>query len=288
MWSVAISFRRLNFQWIVAIRTEWYRIWIFSVIHTLSTVIFRLPSGGGEWTKSLADLKTTCAKQDVRHGGGPMDPISTTQLIDALRWRYAVKQFDPTRKIPGDEWTALEDVLHLAPSSFGLQPWRFVVVDDVVIREQLVGHSWGQRQVVEASHLVVFAVRHPLDESDVVRHIERTAEVRSQDRATLAGFEGLIKDFISRPEEEFDVRGWAARQVYIAMGSFMTAAALLGIDTCPMEGIDPEAYDRVLGLAGSGYETLAACPAGYRHADDKHATLPKVRFPKPEIIHLHS
>ncbi len=100
----------------------------------------------------------------------------------------------------------------------------------------------------------------------------------------LSGFEAVVNGFISKPESEFDVRSWATRQLYIAFGNFMTAAALLGVDTCPMEGIDPAGYDKVLGLEGSGYFTVAACPAGYRAEADKYAKLPKVRFEKSQVI----
>lgn len=205
-----------------------------------------------------------------------------------MGWRYATKKFDATRKIPQAEWAALEDALVLSPSSFGLQPWKFLVLTDQAKKDALVPVSWGQTQIAEASHVVVFAVRHPLGEADVRAHIDRTAEVRGISRDDLKAFEDIVLGFVGRPAETFDVRSWCARQVYIAMGTFMTAAALLGIDTCPMEGIDPAAYDRILGLEGSGYQTLAACPAGYRDPADKYATLPKVRFPKDRvIIHLH-
>jgi len=217
-----------------------------------------------------------------------MKPISTDQLIDALRWRYATKQFDAERKIPQQTWEALEDSLVLSPSSFGLQPWKFIVIGDQQVRETLVDKSWGQRQVIEASHLVVFAVKDPVTADDVARHIDHTSTVRSQPRESLEGFENIINGFISNVGAGPELQAWASRQVYIALGNFMTSAALLGIDTCPMEGIDPKAYDEILGITGSGYKTLVACPAGYRHSDDKHASLPKVRFPKDHLVHYHS
>ena len=213
-----------------------------------------------------------------------MNTISGDTLLGALRWRYATKQFDPSKKIDPQTWQTLEDALVLSPSSFGLQPWKFIVVEDPAKREALVAQSWGQRQVVDASHLTIFAVKHPLTADDVRRHIVRTSEVQGTPLEKLAGFEKVVAGFLEKPPYPLDLQAWSTRQVYIALGNFMTAAALLGIDTCPMEGLSPSGYDQVLGLEGSGYFTVAACPAGYRAETDRHAALPKVRHMKHEII----
>lgn len=213
-----------------------------------------------------------------------MKTIGVETLLDALRWRYATKQFDPAKKIDPVTWTALEETLVLSPSSFGLQPWKFLVVGDPAKRETLVAHSWGQRQVADASHLVVFTVKHPLTADDVHRHIMRTSEVQGTPVEKLAGFEKVVAGFLEKPPYPLDVKAWSTRQVYIALGNFMTAAALLGADTCPMEGLNPAGYDEVLELEGTGYFTVAACPAGFRAETDRHAALPKVRFEKTEMI----
>lgn len=213
-----------------------------------------------------------------------MKTIEPETLLARLRWRYATKQFDPSKKIDPATWAALEEALVLSPSSFGLQPWKFLVITDPATKEKLVPLSWGQRQVADASHTVVFAVRHPLAAVDVRRHIERTAEVQGTPLEKLAGLEKVIVGFLEKPPYPLDIRAWSTRQVYIALGNFMTSAALLGVDTCPMEGLDPSGYDKVLGLEGSGYFTVAACPAGYRNATDKSAGLPKVRFQSEDVI----
>ncbi|HEY5793351.1 MAG TPA: NAD(P)H-dependent oxidoreductase, partial [Chthoniobacterales bacterium] len=178
--------------------------------------------------------------------------IDSQTLLQQLKWRYATKQFDPAQKIPADVWAALEESLVLSPSSFGLQPWKFLVITDPEIRAKLQPLSWGQSQIVEASHLVVFLVKHPVTSADVHRYIERIAEVRGGEVAALAGFKKVMDGFVNQPAETFDSRAWASRQVYIALGNFMTSAALLGVDTCPMEGLDPAGYDKALGLEGSG------------------------------------
>ena len=213
-----------------------------------------------------------------------MRPIQNEALIQQLRWRYATKKFDPARKISDEDWETLEEALVLTPSSFGLQPWKFFVVSNPVLREKLLPVSWGQRQVIDASHLVVFAIRKNLGTEDLDHYLRRMAEVRGIGVASLDPFRKIVAGFLSRDPSEFNVNEWATRQVYIALGNFMTSAALIGIDTCPMEGLEPAQYDQVLGLAGLGYATVVACPAGYRASDDKYAVTPKVRFPASEMI----
>ncbi len=211
-------------------------------------------------------------------------PVSNETLLQQLRWRYAVKKFDPARIISAEDWHTLEQALVLTPSSFGLQPWRFVVITDQATKDQLVPISWGQRQVAEASHVVVFAVRKPLTESDVDGHVARTAEVRDVPVDSLAGFKKMLMKSLVPPPAGFDIHHWAGLQAYIALGNFMTSAAMLGIDTCPMEGIVPEKYDELLGLPSEGYGTVVVGVAGYRAADDKYAALPKVRFAAEDVV----
>lgn len=211
-------------------------------------------------------------------------PIAAADLLASLRWRYATKKFDPTKKIPTELWSALEESLVLAPSSYGLQPWKFLVVIDPAVRAKLQGHSWGQSQTVEASHFVVFAVREDLGSDHVDRYLDRVAEVRGVGRETLGGFRKMLLGSLEQAAAKGRLNQWQAHQVYIALGQFMAAAAILQIDTCPMEGIDPEKFDQVLALEGSGYKTVVACAAGYRAADDKYAVIPKVRFAAKDVI----
>ena len=216
-----------------------------------------------------------------------MTPVSAKTVIDALQWRYATKKFDATRTIPAETWAALERALVLAPSSFGLQPWRFVVVRDKATREKLSAAAWGQRQPIDCSHFVVFAGRKGYDAKDLEHFIERTAEVRGVARESLKGYADIIAGSAEKARQVGYLDSWLARQVYIALGQFMTSAALLGIDTCPMEGIDPAEFDRILGLPALGYTALCSGAAGYRAPDDKYAVAPKVRFKAEEVI-LHA
>jgi nitroreductase len=213
-----------------------------------------------------------------------MNTIPAKTLLDALNWRYAVKKFDPAKKIDAATWSALEQSLLLAPSSFGLQPWKFIVVDDPAVRAKLVASSWGQTQVVDASHLVVFAFNTKIDAAYVEKFLARQVEVRGGEIAALDGYKQMIMGSLEGARAKGYLETWQSRQVYIALGQFMAAAALIGVDTCPMEGIDPAKYDELLGLTGTGFTTLCACPAGYRGADDKYATAAKVRFPIADVI----
>lgn len=213
----------------------------------------------------------------------PPEFLSTDQLLAHLQWRYAVKKFDPTRKVSSVDWHALEQSLILSPSSFGLQPWKFFVVKTPEIRQQLVEFSWGQTQVVEASHLVVLAIKTDVNEAYVDHYIERTAELRQMSPEDLAPFAKVIKDFLNRMSKE-ELNAWAKLQVYIALGQLMTSAAHLGIDTCPMEGFSPEKYDQVLGLKEKGYSASVLCPVGYRDPEDPYAKNAKVRFTHEEMI----
>lgn len=213
-----------------------------------------------------------------------MPSLSAADLVSALNWRYATKQFDASRKIAAADWNALEESLRLAPSSFGIQPWKFIVVESPELREKLREASWGQTQVTEASHLVVLAVKQAVDAAHLDRFMADTAKTRGAAVESLAGYRKLVDGFVAAKAQAGQLEAWSSKQVYIAAGQFMASAAVIGVDTCPLEGIDPAKYDEALGLAGSGWATQMAIAAGYRAAGDKYATAPKVRFPASEVI----
>ena len=214
-------------------------------------------------------------------------PVSNDTLLQQLNWRYATKKFDSARKIAAADWAALEQTLILTPTSYGMQPIKFLVIDAPAIRAQLVPVSWGQTQPVDASHYVVFAARVRNTEADVDHYLARIAEVRGSTIEAQAGFKKmLVSDVVHGPRGKHALE-WATNQAYIALGNLMTAAALLGIDTCPMEGFEPDKYDAILGLPAQGYHAAVCCAVGYRSAEDKYAELPKVRFPASEsIVHI--
>lgn len=213
-----------------------------------------------------------------------MSQVTNDQLLEAFQWRYATKNFDRTKKIPAETWRTLEQALVLSPSSYGLQPYRFLVVTDPATRAELKPQSWNQSQIVDASHLVVFAARTKVSADDVTHFMQRISAVRNVPVDSLKAYQDVILGDVVNGARGAVSHDWAARQAYIAFGNLMTTAALLGVDACPLEGLDPKAYDRILGLEGSGYSTIAACALGYRAAGDKYAGLPKVRFETSELI----
>jgi nitroreductase len=212
-----------------------------------------------------------------------MSAVPAETALAQLKWRYATKKFDPGRRIAADVWAVLEQALVLTPSSYGLQPWKFFVVTDPAAKAKLPSISWGQTQPQDCSHMVVLAIKKGLAAADVDRYISRISEVREQKIEALGGFRKMMLGTLT---SGMDVDEWAARQVYIALGQFMAVAAVLGVDTCPMEGIEPAKYDEVLGIAAQGYHTVVACPAGYRSPADKAAATPKVRFKTEDVVQV--
>lgn len=213
-----------------------------------------------------------------------MNQLPPKQVVEALHWRYATQKFDATKVIPEATWQALEEALVLTPSSIGLQPWKFVIVRDQALKEQLRPAAWNQSQVSDCSHFVVFTVRKDLGSDHVDRHLERMVEVRGVTRDSLSRYGQMAVKNLEKARAEGRLDTWQTHQVYIALGSFMTAAAVLGVDTCPMEGFQPVQFDQILELNASGYASVVACAAGYRHPDDKYAASKKVRFKHDDVI----
>ena len=212
--------------------------------------------------------------------------MTTPQLLTALEWRYATKVFDPNKKISADLWQALERALVLSPSSYGLQPYRFLVIQDAAKRAALLPHSWNQKQVVDSSHYIVFTARNKMTEADIDRFLALTSQVRNLPTEALGAYRGMmLGDLVQGPRGKI-AHEWATRQAYIALGNLMTCAAVLGVDACPMEGFVPAEYDRVLGLENSDYATVVCCALGYRSATDKYASLAKVRYPATDLIRV--
>jgi nitroreductase len=205
------------------------------------------------------------------------------QLVQSLEWRYATKLFD-TKKLPADVWASLEKSLQLAPSSYGLQPWKFFIISNPVIRAKLRPVSWNQSQVTDASHLVVFTRRTEMTEKDVNDFFNQMVADRKVDAAKIEPYRQMMLGGVVNGKDLAGQREWAARQVYIALGQLMASAAVIGVDTCALEGIDAAQYNEILGLNGSGYETVVACAVGYRSSEDKYADMKKVRFPASRVF----
>lgn len=210
-------------------------------------------------------------------------PTTPTTVIDSLRWRYSTKQFDASRKVSPEMWAALEQSLVFSPSSFGLQPWKFVVITDQRVKDRLPAISWNQSQPKDCSHMVVLAARKTIDAGDVNRYIDRIVQVRDIPGDPMRGYKGMMLGMVgSMPAADLDA--WCAKQVYIALGFLMEACAVLGVDSCPMEGIVAPEYDTLLKLPEMGYSAVVGCAIGYRSADDQYAAYPKVRYEAKDVI----
>ncbi|HYD01960.1 MAG TPA: NAD(P)H-dependent oxidoreductase [Phycisphaerales bacterium] len=217
-----------------------------------------------------------------------MATVQPQAILEQLRWRYATKKFDASRKIPPDLWRAIEEAIVLAPSSYGLQPWKFLVIDTPSIRARLREASWNQPQITDASHLVVFCRRTSLDEAYVHRYVEHMARTRNQQPEQLTGFRdmvlGKVRSLSGLPPEAADT--YTRTQTYIALGFGLASAAMLGVDACPMEGFDAARYDEILGLRDANLRATVVGAFGYRMHDDEvdPVRAAKVRFAHAEVV----
>lgn len=204
-------------------------------------------------------------------------------IIEALNWRYATKVFDEDKKVGDADFAELLEALRLAPSSFGLQPWKFIVVKNQEMRAKLRAAAWDQSAVTDASYFIVFTALRDMNEAHVDHFLGTMSETTSTPIEKLAGYKKIILDFISTMDERA-VGEWSARQVYVALGELLTLCAMKEIDACPMEGFDRQKFDEILGLIGAPYATRVACAIGYRSPEDKYALAKKVRFAKDLVI----
>ena len=209
--------------------------------------------------------------------------MELNSVINQLNWRMAIKSFDPDKKISDIDFDLLLEVLRLTPSSYGLQPWKFVVVKNPEVRKELQTASYGQKQVVEASHLIVLCAKTFLDQADIDHYIQTTAQVRGLKLEVLDGFKGTLSSFVGNKNQEA-LQDWAAKQVYIALGNLLTTCAVINLDTCPMEGFDVTAYNRILGLEKMGLTVAVVCPVGYRLEHAPEINDKKVRFSREELV----
>jgi len=207
-------------------------------------------------------------------------------LIEKLQWRAAIKKFDHTKKLTSEQLNALLDAVQLSPSGAGLQPYKILVVEDAEIREKLREAAYGQAQLTQSSHVIIFAAETHVNADFVGKYLDRMAELRNVGRETLYGFEQSILNNLNNQTEDQRVAS-AAKQTYIALGILLAAAADLGIDACPMEGFQAGKFDEILGLDKLGLTSTVIAPIGFRSDEDVYSKMAKVRRPKEELfIHI--
>lgn len=203
------------------------------------------------------------------------------ELVEVLNWRYATKKFSD-KKVSEEKVAQIIDAINLSATSFGLQPYRVLVVENAELRKQLGADSFNA-QIIEASHLLVFAAFDSVKEDAIDSYIDLIAQVRAMPAEQLAGFKGMLAPaLLSKTDEE--IFNWSAKQAYIGLGTGLIAAANLHVDTTPMEGFDATKFDAVLGLKEKGLKSVVLLALGYRDAENDYlANLKKVRLPKDEF-----
>ncbi|WP_178984204.1 NAD(P)H-dependent oxidoreductase [Winogradskyella helgolandensis] len=204
-------------------------------------------------------------------------------IIEQLKWRYATKKFDATKTLSKEKLDTLKEAFNLTALSYGLQTLKLVIVEDKIARERLVEVAYGQRQVVDASHLLVLCIQTEIDSKDVNNHFETIKAIRNTPDAILEPFKEQMKSTIEGMQTDKRV-GWATQQAYIALGNLMTVCAVEGIDSCPMEGFIPKALDKKLELEKHGLSSVLLLPVGYRADDDMFADFKKVRQPISKTV----
>ena len=205
------------------------------------------------------------------------------QLLDDLRWRYATKRFAADRKVSDENLRKLEEAVNLAATSFGLQPFRLVVVSDPKVKEQLRTASYNQPQLTECSHVFVFCAMTEMPPEQIDRYVDRIAEVRDVPREQLNDYANYMKGSVAGKTVE-SIKVWNQRQAYLGLGTLLAAAAQLRIDSCPMEGFDAGEYDRILNLTDKGLTATVIAPVGYRSEEDATQHYAKVRVPLEEMV----
>ena len=205
-----------------------------------------------------------------------------SNIIDKLKWRYATKRFDPTKKLSKEKLDILKETFKLTATSFGLQPIKMVVVSNQAIKEQLMPLTFNQAQIRDASHVLVLCIEKEIDADFIVEHFKRVEETRNTPRKILEPFEeNLVNSFAEKQSKE--IRQWMINQLYLTLGALLTVCAIEKIDSCPMEGFEPEKYNELLGLSELGLESVIVLPVGYRDESDFFISLKKVRREVDEL-----
>lgn len=202
-------------------------------------------------------------------------------IVEALNRRYATKAYDSTKKVSDADLHTILEAMRLSPSSYGLQPWKFIVVTNSELREKLKAASYGQPQVTDASHLIVLTVKRDMTEADINAYMSSIATTRNIPVESLDGFKNMLLGATGHFDQAMK-ETWNTKQVYIALGMGLIAAASLNIDATPMEWFNASQYNEILWL--TDYTTAVIMPIGYRSADDASQHYAKVRFAAEQVV----
>ena len=205
------------------------------------------------------------------------------KYLENLHWRYATKKFNPELEVSDDHLETLLEAIRLSASSYGLQPYEVIVIKDPEMREKLKPAAFDQPQITDSSCLLVFAYRTDIDQNYLDEFIENNSQTRNQPKEDFQGLKDMIQNSVlTFSEDEKEV--WASRQVYIAIGNLLSAAAELKVDTCPMEGFNPDEFDDMLDLKSKNLKSVALTAVGYRSDEDQLQNAKKVRKSKESLF----
>ncbi|MFD2726383.1 NAD(P)H-dependent oxidoreductase [Hyunsoonleella rubra] len=203
--------------------------------------------------------------------------------VKQLKWRYATKKFDAQKKLSKEKLEVLKQAFNLTATSYGLQTIKMVVVENKAVREPLVEHAFNQKQVLDASHLLIICIQNNILDEDVVKYYDNIKGIRNTAETILKPYrEGLIQMMEKMSVKER--QKWSTNQAYIALGNLMTVCAIEEIDACPMEGFIPQKFDDILKLNDIGLKSVLLLPVGYRAEDDMFSAFKKVRKPIEEAV----
>jgi len=205
------------------------------------------------------------------------------QFIKNQNWRYATKKFNPNKKVAPENIKRLKQALQLSVSSYGLQPYKVLIIENNELKAKLKSKSWNQSQVTEASHLFVLCNYTATKPHDIEQYINLIATTKQLNKAELQGYEDFMKAKLSEKSKE-EQNHWSKCQTYIALANLLAACAELKIDACPMEGFQAEEYNNILGLAKKGLNASVIATIGYRHEEDTTQHAPKVRKPFHQLF----
>lgn len=208
------------------------------------------------------------------------------QIINALNWRYATKQFNADKKLTEEQLELLLEAVQLSPSSYGLQPYKVLVISNQKVKAELKAAAYGQTQLTDASHIIVFARTKTYTTAEVDKFAENIAQTRSIEVSMIKDYVDMMKGTVSSRSQE-ELANWNARQAYIALGVLLETAALNEIDACPMEGFDSAQFDAILGLDELNLSSVVIAPIGFRTDEDVYQHFKKVRKSKDDLfIHI--
>ncbi len=204
-------------------------------------------------------------------------------FLESQNWRYATKKFDSSKKISNSDLDILKEAIRLTSSSYGLQPYKILIVENPETRAKLQPASWGQTQIIDASHLIVFANFTKIDTDDIDAFFKNICETRNIPLEPLLGYKEFMTNAISNKSAD-EVNIWNQKQTYLALGNLLNVAADLKIDACPMEGFDAKQYNEILGLDKLNLNAALVATIGYRSNEDATQNFKKVRKSNKDLF----